>query len=956
MSQRYGKKIRLTAWVTAAAVLLSLFTAAMVASGKSVSPTARMQLLSDGEVAREWADVSGAVAEWVPGKAAQAKVNQGLSISLSVPSAGDYRLALRYEMPKQAVETQTLSVAACGITTVCQLRFLWTDATGTYPTDRYGNELVAEQKLLPVPVTDFLRDNASLDGEGVVFHLSAGKQQISVTPQVLGLDVYALYVVPVESGGTMKQVNVSAGSAPLITIQGEYYRAKSDSYIRPDNEQDPSLTPYSSNKKYMNVLDGSSFDTAGQKVVWEFSVKKAGAYAITVRYNQQGNAALPVFRRVEIDGYVPSQAYASIAFPYLGNNRFVNLTVKDNSGKTALVWLEPGIHTISMTATGEPLESAYREVMGLVDQINDIGTSVRKMTGNDADANRTWDTEAYLPGIKTDLAQIQQKISDVYRQLDVVCGKKPSFANNLLYAVGKMQVLRKDLRTFPNKMSVFCEGSGSVGQILGDLLTALRSMPLSMDCIYLSDGAAVPDAGGNWLQSAGASLRTFAGSFSSHNNGAAYQVTAGKDSEALTVWVNRPIQYVEVMQQMIDARFTPKTGIKVNLSIMPNEQKLILANAAGKSPDMALGVAFYTPFDFAIRGACVNLLQYKDFLPWYNSEFNIESLLPMCFDNGVYGAAETQDFYVLIYRRDILKKLGLSVPDTWDDVRSMMPVLREYGMTFNTLLSNMSGIRNLTATSPFVYQSDGDFYSSSGTASAFTSSATAAGFKEMTDLFRIDGMQVYIPSFYNGLRYGTVPLGIGTFSTYLQMEVAAPELASKWGIALSPGTKVGNQIVRYQNADGTAGMVFKTNSSTEKKAYTLLKWWLSSDTQTDFAYTMQSSYGPEFQWNTANIKAFASLSYPPEDKAVILEQWKWQRENLRHPASYMVERDASNVFTGVAVDRENIRMALDRAQYESDQEITRRLQEFGFVDKNGKIIKDYPVNTISYLRSLLGER
>ena len=457
------------------------------------------------------------------------------------------------------------------------------------------------------------------------------------------------------------------------------------------------------------------------------------------------------------------------------------------------------------------------------------------------------------------------------------------------------------------------------------------------------------------LTGAGEAIRSFLSSFGTDARSTAYAASTKKDIAALSVWVIRPVQYVETMQQIVDKSFTPKTGVKVNLSIMPSEQKLILANASGKSPDLALGVAFYTPYDFAIRGAVKNLLDFKDFLPWYNSEFNLESLLPLCFDNGVYGAVETQDFYVLIYRKDILQKFGLSVPDTWDDVRAMMPVLRQYGMSFNTVLSNMTGIRNFTGTSPFIYQAGGALYTPDGTASAFTQKNTAAGFKDMTDLFRVYSVPTYIPSFFNGLRYGTVPLGIGTFSTYLQMQVAAPELASQWGIALAPGTRNGDEVLRYQNADGTAGMVFKTDDATERKAFDLLKWWLSADTQTEFAYSMQSQYGPEFQWNTANVKAFENLSYPPEHKTVILEQWQWQRENLRHPATYMVEREASNVFTGVVVERENLRQALDRAKINSDREITRKLQEFGFVDKNGNVLKTYPVDTIGYLRSLLGE-
>ena len=51
-------------------------------------------------------------------------------------------------------------------------------------------------------------------------------------------------------------------------------------------------------------------------------------------------------------------------------------------------------------------------------------------------------------------------------------------------------------------------------------------------------------------------------------------------ADVLDVWVNRPLMTVETLQMLADAEFTPKTGIPVKVTIMPNEEKIILANAA----------------------------------------------------------------------------------------------------------------------------------------------------------------------------------------------------------------------------------------------------------------------------------------------------------------------------------------------------------------------------------------
>ncbi len=101
-----------------------------------------------------------------------------------------------------------------------------------------------------------------------------------------------------------------------------------------------------------------------------------------------------------------------------------------------------------------------------------------------------------------------------------------------------------------------------------------------------------------------------------------------KKSDELLVWVNRPIQYVEMLQQMTDSDFTSKTGISVRFSVMPNEQKLILANAANISPDLALGISNYIPYDLAIRGAVFDLTEFDDFWEYISREYNLETLIP----------------------------------------------------------------------------------------------------------------------------------------------------------------------------------------------------------------------------------------------------------------------------------------------------------------------------------------
>ena len=88
---------------------------------------------------------------------------------------------------------------------------------------------------------------------------------------------------------------------------------------------------------------------------------------------------------------------------------------------------------------------------------------------------------------------------------------------------------------------------------------------------------------------------------------------ANIEPEHLQVWVNRSSQYVQVMQKMIDEYFTPETGIEVDISIMPDQYKLVLSNSSGNAPDVATGINYTIPYELAIRGALVDMAQYDDF-------------------------------------------------------------------------------------------------------------------------------------------------------------------------------------------------------------------------------------------------------------------------------------------------------------------------------------------------------
>jgi ABC-type glycerol-3-phosphate transport system substrate-binding protein len=447
----------------------------------------------------------------------------------------------------------------------------------------------------------------------------------------------------------------------------------------------------------------------------------------------------------------------------------------------------------------------------------------------------------------------------------------------------------------------------------------------------------------SWLSKASSGVQSFIASFTSQ------KYVAKKDPEMLNIWVNRSITYVDTMQKLVDSDFTVRTGIKVKISVMPDVNRLILANAANQSPDVALGLPSYMPFDFAIRGAAYPLSDFEDY--WkVAGTMTPGAFVPYLYEGKSYALPETLDFHTLIYRTDIFNGLNLDVPDTWQDVLDLLPELQRYGMNFYYLTAGGGSLKWFYQTSPFIYQYGGSLYDSSGYRSGIDSVESVAGIRFLTELFTTYSIPEQVPSFYNSFRYGTLPVGIADFGTYLQIKNAAPELAGQWALAPYPGTiNSEGEVVRWDIVNGTSGMIF-ANTEKPKQSWDFMKWWMETETQTAFAYNLQSTYGPEYVWLSANLDAVANSPIEYEDKLVILEQSKWLNDVPRTPGQYMLERGMSDIWNTTVFDGTPVRIAIDRQKQTIDREIRRKMIEFGFLDRNGNVIRPYMVFDIDWIK------
>ncbi len=964
--------LRVEAGLLVTSLFLSLMGCSSNPEAAGVELTPRTYRLDDASVSQKWVsyraeDVALEVDLSSPDIAVSGEgverqadgvrmpVDTACEITLNIPGSGEYWVLAEYEPVSINMFENPVTVSLGGTDATCSLPFLWEDDVSEARTDRYGNEIVPDQQEVDAPSLCYFEDYERFARTPIRFALEKGEAVLSLTPQNQDILLRSIRLIRPSEDLTYAEYRAQYADAAeydgLVTVQGEDYRAKSDSYIRGRNVQNTGLTPNNAYVKLINATDDKSNKTMGQKILYEVEVPQDGIYYLSFKYSQPLKSGGVSYRTIEVDGQVPFAEARDMPFVHTGMDIYANATL---GGEEPLgIYLTAGLHTIALKVTAGPMDALYQELLAIINEINDTGIQMKRIKGSNSDdtaaidTNRTWDILQYMPDILTDLQDWQDRLNTVYNTLKELTGEEPSFASDISLAAQNLERLASEPREIPNRMSLLSDDSSSAAQLAALSLTKIYDQNLSFDCIYLHGAdTKLPSPSANFFSSLLTSIEQFFYSFSPVMNEA---VDVKNSDGALTVWINKPSQYVEALRELTAQTFTEQTGIDVVYSIMPDEKKITLANSTGTNPDIALGLSYYRPAEFAMRGMAKNLLEYEDFLDWYGGEYNLQALAPMAYEDGIYGASETQDFYVLFYRTDILESLGLQVPDTWDDVKEMMPALHRNAMNFNLPLANVVGYKSFEATGAFIFQNGGDYYSADGFTSNFRDPNTLKGLREMTDLYKVYGLIQNVPNFFNAFRSGSVPIGVSNFTTYLQLQMSAPELSGRWDIALVPGTvQEDGTVARYYSADTTAAMIF-SNTKMPEESYEFLKWWLSSDTQTEYAANLQMKYGPDYIWNTANHVAFAQMSYPRRHKEIILEQWSWQKEALRHPASYILEREVSNAWIDIVTNGASFQPRIDEATLAADQEMKRKLTEFGYYDEDGNKLKEYNVHLIDDL-------
>jgi len=795
--------------------------------------------------------------------------------------------------------------------------------------DNRGNQLRATQTELPRWESAMFRDSLGHITEPYSFYLRQGANTIRLRGINEPVAIRSLTLkVPVE---TKKYRDYIASidtsrfrnnrSNFSLKIQGEDATRRSDPSLYPIFDRSSGATePPSVAKIRLNMIGGQSWRVAGQWIEWEVNVPESGLYRISIKGRQNYNRGFVSNRTIMINGEVLVQELASVPFRY--NNRWVLTTLGDDEGDFYFP-LEAGTNTIRIQATlggmGEMLSTMEESVF----RLNTIFRKILVLTGPEPDIYRDYRVDHVYPEVM-EAMELESKI--LYKLVDDLTrysGERSAQAAATLTLARQLELFVRKPERIPRTLINFKQNISS----LGDSLLALSQSQLDIDYIYISSPeTTLPRINENFFVAASHEIRSFFVSFFVDYDKIGDD--HGKGADVLQVWILTGRDQSTILKTMIDDTFTPATGIRVNVKLVAPES-VMPAVVAGTGPDIALTVPQVDPVNFAIRNAVVDISQF----PGYEEviqELHPSVMVPFKFRDGVYGLPETQYFHVMFYRKDIFEELDIQIPDTWEDLIKILPIIQKNNMNVGipSVATNVQANIDFSNFLAHLFQRDGRMYNEDGSRTLLDSEIAIEAFDVYTKFFTHYKTPV-VYDFVNRFRTGEMPLAFADYTNFNTLEVFAPELRGLWGFARVPGLRRPDGSINRSVSTGTLASMIFSKSRRPDSAWEFMKWWISSDTQLRFGRELESIMGAAARYPTANYNAFRQLSWGSEQMAVLDEQRQWTVGVPEVPGGYFVSRHVTNAARRILNEGQDTRETLLDYTITINDELTKKRREFG---------------------------
>ncbi len=800
-----------------------------------------------------------------------------------------------------------------------------------FATDSQGNEI----KPLSSPYAVWTAAEF-IDADGMYtapfeFYLEAGENTIALKGVREPMYIASMEMFTVEDNVSYEEYRASrdgAAGTDVILLQAELPSAVSSYTIYPIYDRSSAITqPQHATKVIRNTIGSDKWESAGQWIEYTFTVANAGWYSIAARYKQSEKAGLYVSRSLTIDGVSPFRGAESIRFEYKDSWQSAYLGDYE-------FYLDAGEHTVRLTVTMGAMGPVVNEVSTILDSLNTSYLEILKLTGSDPDEYRDYGFTRIMPNTIRNLLIQRDNLRAVQKELE---GKKGVNANttvfqqlaNLLNRMGSDETqIAKNLEELKTQLGT-----------LGEWINSMSVQPLELDYLTVQNRSQkLPKDNANFFQSFGFQIRQFFGSFFTDYNSLGTTSDRTDTSVTVEVWVQTGRDQAQIARSIIQNEYTSAV---VDLKLVA-PGTLLPSVLAGTGPDISLdgvqasgslATAITTSGDvvnFAIRNAIEPLNQFdreyldsvgytdvpafEDVLPRFSSA----AMTPLTLYGTSYALPGKQTFPMMFVRSDIMADLGQTVPTTWDELMSLLPVLQYNNMTIGLT----------TDYTIFLYQMGSDMWADDGMRINLDSNEALAAFQMMCDMFT----QYSLPYSYNAsnrFRTGEMPIFIAEYETfYNTLTVFATEISGQWSMAPIPG---------MYNADGdlvnlavstVTGVVMLRGASDKPAAWKFMCWYTDKDYQVEYSNELIAVVGPAAKNATANMAALEELDWTHDEYEALYAQMQHLVSVAAYPGSYIVYRYTNFAFLAAYNDNESPTESLLDYISSINKEITRKRKEF----------------------------
>ncbi|MBQ9084532.1 MAG: extracellular solute-binding protein [Clostridia bacterium] len=783
-----------------------------------------------------------------------------------------------------------------------------------------------------------------------------------------------------------------AVNGSIVEIQAEFPDLVSDSSVAPTNDNTSAInTPISPNAQLYNVIGENSYSAVGQWAAYKFQVSESGLYNFAMRYKQSALQGMYVCRTIKLSGgqygETPTapflEAYdAEFQYNDAWQSTFVGL--KDQA--PFMFYFEEGVeYTLYLECSLGTLKNYIKRVEDSLETINSCYLRILQLTGTEPDEYRGYGFADAMPDVLVDLLEQALELMDVKNGLQELCGTNGSHIATLQTIAVLLHTMGKDKgENIAANMSTLKSYLGT----LGTWINSSKASSITVDSIWVvptgsEDGKAVavteslPKAEAGFFASIWFEIRAFFASFFTEYDQMGLTTVPDEDTPSIDVWLATGRDQSQIWRTMIDAHgsFTDSTGTAVALKLVTGGT-LLPSILSGKGPDVYMGLGASDVINYAIRDAVVGIsgnakvtdnwseedntcfkttyYTYKnadgtiETTTEYKGEENLtftsrpfaevvgENFSDAAMDTVTlldvsYGIPDTMSFAMMFYRMDVLAELGQEVPESWDDLLSILPVLQSNNMNI--------GVAYINALDFMIYQKGGSMWKY--TDESLYSSEYAGARIDLDSNIALEAFQftcrLYtdysFPVSYdaaNRFRTGEMPIIIGDYvSIYNQLVVYATEIEGLWEFCSLPGSFREDGSFNYDSLAGISSLVILYGCDNLLASWQFMQWQTSAEAQAQYGNRMVALIGPSAKYGTANLNAINNLSWTAKEKAAIMNQMEHLSSIVNYPGSYIYNRYMQFAFLDVVNEGANAHDAMMGYIDAINAEIARKRQEFG---------------------------